>query len=294
MKPFEHFQPNSLKEAIKVLSIKVKDTKVIAGGTDLLNAMRDGETGFKCLVDLKGIKELDYIKYKAKEGLRIGALTRIRDIETSSEIRKKYPLLSEAAHTIGSVQIRNMATIGGNLCNAAPSADMAPALIALGAKGKVQGAKGKRTIPIEDFFVGPGETQLKKGEILTEIVVPNLAKDTCGVYIKHGLRKAMDIAIVSVCVLITRGNGKLKGAKIVLGAVAPTPLRAKNAEKILLDGNLNEDSIKEAAEEAAKACLPISDIRGSEWYRREIVKVLVRRGIRKCLEVQKSEIKNQN
>ena len=283
MRTFEHFQPSNLKEAIKILSAKGKKTRIIAGGTDLLNAMRDGEESPACIVDLKGLKGLDYIEYKEKGGLRIGSLTKLASIERSSMLKKKYPVLCQAAHSIGSVQIRNMATIGGNLCNAAPSADMAPALIALGAKCRVQGAKGKRTIPIEDFFAGPGKTQLKKGEILTEVIVPNLDGKVCGVYIKHGLRKAMDIAIAGVCVLVTKERGKLKSVKITLGAVAPTPIRARNAEKILLDGDLSEDSIKEATEEAARACLPISDIRSSDWYRREIVKVLVRRGIEMCI-----------
>ncbi|OGL41642.1 MAG: hypothetical protein A2042_03705 [Candidatus Schekmanbacteria bacterium GWA2_38_11] len=284
MRAFEHFQPSNLKEAIKILSTKDKEARVIAGGTDLLNAMRDGEESPECIVDLKGLKGLDYIKYKEKEGLRIGSLTKLGSIEKSSIVKKKYPVLCQAAHSIGSVQIRNMATIGGNLCNAAPSADMAPALIALEAECKVQGAKGKRTISLEDFFAGPGETVLKKGEILTEIIVPKLAGKCFGVYIKHGLRKAMDIAIAGVCVIITKERGKLKGVRIALGAVAPTPIRAKNAEKILLDGSVSEDAITEAAEEAAKACFPISDVRSSEWYRREIVKVLVRRGLRECLE----------
>ena len=282
MRTFEHFKPSNLKEAIKLLSAKGTKTRIIAGGTDLLNAMRDGEESPDCIIDMKGVKELDYIEYKEKMGLRIGSLTKLASIERSSIAKKKYPVLCEAAHSIGSVQIRNMATIGGNLCNAAPSADMAPALIALGAKGRVQGTKGKRIIPLEEFFKGPGKTALNKGEILTEIIVPKLAGKTSGVYIKHGLRKAMDIAIAGVCVLVTRERGKLKDVKISLGSVAPTPIRAKNAEKILLDGDLSEDSIKEASEEAAKACSPISDIRSSEWYRREIVKVLVRRGIEMC------------
>lgn len=284
MKSFEHCQPKSLKEAVSILSRKGKNACVIAGGTDLINAIRNREICPELVVDLKNIKGLDFIEHKSKTGLRIGALAKIRDIETSKIVKKKFPLLSEAAHTLGSVQVRNIATAGGNLCNAAPSADMAPALIALGARVKVQGSSGKRIIPLENFFVGPGKTALKKGEILTEIIVPDIPKNSKVVYIKHGLRKAMDIAIAGVCILVSKGNGKLKDARIVLGAVAPTPIRAKSAEKILLDGELNEELITKTAEEASRECKPINDVRGSEWYRMEVVRVLVARGIRMCIQ----------
>ena len=284
MKSFEHIQPKSLKEAINILSAKGKKACVIAGGTDLINAIREGEISPELIVDLKDIKELDFIEHKSKTGLRIGALAKIRDIETSKIVKKKFPVLSDAAHTLGSVQVRNIATAGGNLCNAAPSADMVPALIALSSKVKIQSSKGKKVIPVEDFFIGPGKTVLKKGEILTEIIIPDIPKNSKVVYIKHGLRKAMDIAIAGVCVFTVRGNGKLKDAKIVLGAVAPTPIRAKKAEKMLISRELDEDLITKTAEEASKECKPINDIRGSEWYRREIVKVLVARGIRMCLQ----------
>jgi carbon-monoxide dehydrogenase medium subunit len=180
-----------------------------------------------------------------------------------------------------------MATIGGNLCNAAPSAETAPPLIVLGAEVKIMGADGEMTVPIENFFTGPGQTVLKPDEILVEIQVPNLAPRSGGAYIKRTIRKAMDLAIISVAVIATIDGDVLSDMKIALGAVAPTPIRAKRAEEILKGNRISDDLLQKAGQIASDECSPIDDIRSSAKYRCEMVKVLVIRAVKEAMEQTK-------
>jgi len=279
LREFEYFEPSTLSEAISLLEQYNGTAKILSGGTDLLVAMKEKGLTPGYLINIKCIPDLAYIKYD-EEGLRIGALTTIREIEKSNLIKEKFSILAQAAGVLGSVQVRNRATLGGNLCNAAPSAEMAPALLVLDAQVKIIGRNGERVLPLEKFFVGPGLTVLEK-EILTEIRVPPTSSHTKGVYIKHSPRRAMDIAVVGVAVAATldENKTKFKNVKIALGAVAPTPIRAFEAEKVLEGKKIGNDLIEKASQVAQGETRPISDVRGSDWYRKEMVKVLVRRAL---------------
>lgn len=281
---FEYLAPQTVAEACSLLSKYGRTAKVIAGGTDLLVKMKERELAPQYVVGLKGITDLDYIDYDDVDGLRIGALTSNDSIAGSMVIRERFGLLSEAAAKIGTPQIRNMGTIGGNLCNAAPSADTAPPLIALGARVKLVSPRGERVVPLEEFFTGPGETVLQTDELLTEIQVPRQIPGTRGVYLKLFPRGAVDIAAVGVAVLLILGkDGTCSDARMVLGAVAPTPVRATRAEAVIKGKPDKNEVIEKAAETASEEAHPISDVRCSAGYRREMVKVLTRRALVQCL-----------
>ena len=278
----EYVTPKTIEEA-RSLVLKYKgEAKIIAGGTDLVVQMKHQEVLPKHIINIRGISGQDYIIRDEKEGLRIGALATIRSIEVSPVVREKFNILARAASMLGTWQVRNRATIAGNLCNAAPSAETAPPLIVLGAKAKIMGADGQRTVPIENFFIGPGQTILKPGEILTEIQVPNLLPRSGGIYIKHTLRKALDLAIVGVAVIVTMDGDTLSDVKIALGAVAPTPVRAPRAEDVLRGNQIDDDLLQKAAQTAFNQCSPIDDIRSSAEYRCKMIKVLVPRAIKQA------------
>ena len=278
---FDYLEPATIEEAITLLAKYDGKAKVIAGGTDLLVQIRGKAIRPQYVVDIAGISGLDYINYDEKRGLRIGALTTIRALETSPEIHQRYPVISQAASQLGSVAIRNVGTLGGNLCNAAPSAETAPALIGLSARVRIVGSDGERVVPLEEFFTGPGSTVLKQGELLVEIQVPVLLPGTRGVYLKHGIRGTVDLAIVGVAVIIIpeAESEVCRDIKIVLGAVASTPVRARNAEEVLRGKKIDEALINQSAQEASEEAHPISDVRASAEYRREMVKVFTRRAI---------------
>jgi len=267
-----------LQEAISLMEKYGEEAKILSGGTDLFVAMKEQRLSPKYLVDIKNIPDLEYIIYDEKEGLRIGALTTIRQIETSLLIRERFLPLAQAAKVLGSVQVRNRATIGGNLCNAAPSAETAPTLLVLNTNVKVAGSKGERTLPLEQFFLGPGLTVLQN-EILTEIMVPSLSANIRGVYLKIGRRRAVDLALVGVAVAVAMDGNKWKDVRIALGAVAPTPIRARRAEKLLEGKRTDAALMQEAGQIASEEASPISDVRASAWYRKELVKVLVQRAL---------------
>ncbi len=280
----EYLEPKTIQEACSLLSQHKEKARVIAGGTDLLPMMKRREVVPQYLIGLKNIPDLDYVRYSESDGLRFGALATLHAIETSPIIKEKFNALFQAAYSMASAQIRNRGTVGGNLCSAIPSADTAPALIALGARLKLISPRGERTIPVEEFFTGVRETALGEGELLVEVQVPNLPPHSGGVYLKHTLRRAMDLAIVGVAVVITSENGACKDVKIALGAVAPTPIRASKAEKVLKGKVLEDSLVEQAAKEAAGEARPISDIRSSLEYRREMVEVLTRRAVKQAWE----------
>jgi len=276
MKPFQYLDPANTSEAILLLAKYKEEAKVIAGGTDLVVQMRKRAVRPKYIVDINGIPGLDYIRYDAKEGLTIGALTTIRAFEKSAELWQRYPLISLAASKLGSVAIRNVATVGGNLCNAMPIADTAQALLALSAKAKIIGPEGERIIPLEDFFIGLGKNSLRTGELLVEIQVPVPLPNTRGLYLKHLTRGSIDLAIVNVTVVITfEPEDKVcKDIKIVLGSVAPTPIRARKAEEIMRGKRVNETLILRTAQEASEEANPRpGSIRASIEYKKEMVKL---------------------
>jgi len=279
---FQYLEPATIEEAVSLLTKYNGRAKVIAGGTDLLVQMRQKVIRPDYVVDIINIPGLDYINYDEEKGLRIGALTTIRSLEKSAELRQRYPVISQAASQLGSVAIRNMGTLGGNLCNAAPSAETAPALIGLSAKAKIVGPDGERVVPLEDFFIGPGTTVLKTAELLVEIQAPVLPPHTKGVYLKHAIRGTIDLAIVGVAIIATlEPETKVcEDIKVVLGAVAPTPMRTKKTEELITGKRIDDTLINESAESASTEARPISDVRASAWYRTEMVKALTRQALR--------------
>jgi aerobic carbon-monoxide dehydrogenase medium subunit len=280
---FEYLEPRTIKEAVSLLSRYQDKAKVIAGGTDLLNQIRLKMVRPEYIVDISYIAGLDYIKYDSKGGLSLGALVTIRDLEMSAEVQRHHAVISQAASVIGSTAIRNVGTIGGNLCNASPCAETAPSLIGLDAKVKLVGPNGRRTIPLEKFFTGPGQTVLQPGELVIEIKVPPMRRNSKGAYLKHTTRGTVNPAIVGVAAIAAMDGKRCKEIKVVLGAVAPTPIRAIKAEEIVRGQEVDDALIERAAEAASDESSTISDVRASAQYRNEMVKVFTRYALRKVI-----------
>lgn len=290
MRAFEYFKPCDVKEACSLLYKYGAEAKALAGGTDLLIKIKRGFITPAVVVDLTGLEDLKYIRLD--DGwIRIGALTLLREVATSVLLKERAGLLVTAAGLIGSRQIRNMATIGGNLCNAAPSADTAAPLLALEARVRIVGVEGAREVPLADFFLGPGQTCLAPGEILTEVAFPEPEPFTRSVYLKYTRREAMDIALVGVAAVLQFGEAEkvLQTARLALAAVAPTPIRVPSAEQVLSGLPLNHGAqevsaaVKKAAVLAQESVRPITDVRASAEYRRYLVGVLVERAIRRLV-----------
>jgi CO/xanthine dehydrogenase FAD-binding subunit len=279
--PLEMYQPMSLREASRLLKDKGPGGRFLAGGTDLVIAIKEKGLIPKYVVDLKKIPGLAGIRENPDGSIGIGALTTMREVETSPLITGKYPFLAQSAAEVGSIQIRNRATVGGNMANATPSADVAPSLIALDATARLVSATGERTVPLEDFFRGPSQTVMNSDEILTEITIPKTGPRLVGEYIKFSPRDMMDLAYVGIAVVYTIGERekRCQGVRIVLGAVAPTPIRARKAEAILEGQTLTEALAATAGEAAAKESKPISDVRSSADYRRAMVSAMTKRAI---------------
>lgn len=253
----------------------------LAGGTDLVIQMKESATRFPyptSLVNLLRVPDLQGIRFDPEEGLRIGAAATMTDLAQSGEVRGHYAALAEGAAIVGSIQTMNMATIGGNICNAAPSADTAPPLLAFDAAVEIAGPEGRRSVPLDEFFTGPGETAVGRSELLVEIRLPPPRPRSGSAYSRHTPRKQMDIAAVGVAAAITLGeDGTIEDAHIALGAVAPTPMRARQTEASLTGQAPSSDMFAHAGETAAGECSPISDVRGSAEFRRHLVRVMTGR-----------------
>jgi len=280
---FQYIAPKTIKETTTLLMEYRQAAKIIAGGTDLLLQLQNRSVQAEFVLDIQNLTELDYIKFEEHTGLRIGSNTTLRTLEKSASLRQKYPAISQSARHIASVAIRNVATLGGNLCNASPSADMAPALICLSAGLKVVSAEGERMVPIEDFFIGPGKTALKPGELMTEVQLPPPPESSACTYLKHTTRGSVDLAMVGVAVMVRLDGSNCQDIRIGLGAVAPTPMRAKMAEAAIKGKHINAACIEQAAAVAADESRPISDVRASKAYRKAMVQVLTRRAIQETL-----------
>jgi carbon-monoxide dehydrogenase medium subunit len=283
LKSFQYHVPNSLEEACSILFNAGDKGKLLAGGTDLLAKIKQKMVEPEHLISLREIRNLRYIQEDGRT-IRIGALTVLQEIADSDVVRRKIPILAEAASQVGSVQVRNRGTLCGNICNASPAADTVPPLICLDARIRIKTLDNERDIEIENFFLGPGKVDLHPGELVTEIVVPVPEGNARGVYLKLGRRKAMDISIVGVAGFGLFRNGSCKVIRLALGSVAPTPIRAKRAENLLKNEPVNSNRISLAANEAASECQPISDVRGSSNYRRQMVKVLIERAIKDMIK----------
>jgi len=285
MRDFKYIEPSSLEEVVTFMLKHPEEARILAGGTDLLVKMKRFLISPRYLVNLKTVRGLDQIDLDGRGCLRIGALAKIADVYRSPLVRQGWEPIALTAGKMASAQVRNVATVGGNLCNASPSADFAPIMICVGAEVKLVGINGTRIVLLEDFFTGPGQTVMELGELMTEILIPPLPARSAAAYIKQGVRKAMDIAVVGAAVnLGLAQDGRLcERARIVLGAVAPRPMRARAAEKVL-EGNVVDSSVvRLAGQTAVEESRPITDVRGSQYYRRKIVGVSVERAITQAL-----------
>jgi len=275
---YDYLKPTTLDEAISHFMSHGERAKYIGGGTDVMIKIKEGKISPQYLVSLRHVKGLGHITYKDDE-LRIGTMVTHRMLETSPLIKTKFPILIDAVSNIGSVQIRNVGTIGGNIVNAVPSADGSIPLIALGAQIRIVGPKGERTMALEDLFIGPGQTLLEPGEILLEIIVPKLLPHTGAAYAKHTRRAAMELPLLGVAVMVSLEDDMktCMEARIGLGVLAPTPIRARNAEEILKGKLVDDALLRESGKIAAEECKARDSIRGEAWYRKDVVEVLVRR-----------------
>jgi probable selenate reductase FAD-binding subunit len=276
---FRFFSPNSVEEAIRLLD--QEGAVPIAGGTDLIVLMQEKRVTPQALIDLSSL-DLGYIR-KNENHIHIGALTTFADILENDMVRRTIPVLAQAASQIGSVQTRNMATLGGNLCSAVPSADSAPALLVLDASVRLTGKNGARSLPLKDFFVGPRKTILNPGELLLEVVIPFPAINSGSHFAKLGRRKSLSLAVVNAASMLRIDpESRIEDARIALGAVAPTPVRAENAENLLRGKVLDEPLLEEAISLVDKDISPIDDFRASAAYRSQVSRVLAKRTLREA------------
>lgn len=273
------FVPAALDEALAFLREHAGAALPIAGGTDILIDTRVGRASPDWLVDLSPLAAAAGVGIDGDE-LHLGALTRIRAIELDAELARRAAALVEAARVLGSVQIRTMATVGGNLCHATPSAEMPPALLVYGARAEIAGPDGVRSIPLADLFAGPGRTTLAADELLTglRLRAPAIGAGSC--YLRQTVRWSMDLAGVGVAAALEVADGAVTRAAVALGAVAPVPLLVPGAAQAIVGSELTAASADAAGAAAAAACSPITDARGTQQYRRDVVAVLVQRALR--------------
>ncbi len=287
MKKFTYLVPKTLDEAVSLRQSHGYGAMYVAGGTDVMVKVKSGKIAPDYLISLKHITGLTQLQVNPDTGeLHIGAFVTHRTLEKSSVIRLEYPIIHDAVQHIGSPQVRNVATIGGNLVNAVPSADGAIPLIALDARVNICGATGERNVDLIHFFEGPGQTVLGPEEILTEIIVPKQPARTGAAYQKFGRRAAMELPLIGVGVLLSleEGSNRCMKARVALGVAAPTPIRTLGAEQYLVGKEITEETLSEAGKLAAEESRVRDSIRGSAWYRRDMVAVFVRRMGMRCLE----------
>jgi CO/xanthine dehydrogenase FAD-binding subunit len=287
---FEYVSCKTLEEACSLLLKHEGESAVLAGGTDLLVKMKHRKLLPRYLVNIKRIPDLGDIRYDDLQGVRIGALTTIQTIRNSALIMKKFSVLNQASGILGTPHVRNLATLGGNICNASPASECAPPLLTLEARARIVGTSGERTVPLEELFVGPSQNALRSGEILTEIQIPSLPPRAVGVHLKHSTRR-VDVAIANVSVVIMIEGNTCQDIRIALGAVGPVPFRGKKTEAVLRGQRLDKgfDALLEhAAQQASDESFPIDDIRGPAAYRKQVVKSLVRQGIERAIAQARS------
>lgn len=284
---FKYVAPSNWDEALELLQDH-QGAKLLAGGTDLMVAINKGKESPDYLIDLKQLEMLNDDVILQNGGLQIEALATIDTIARSALVRDNASILAQAAGLLGSWQVRNIATLGGNLCNASPAADLAPALLVLEALAEIQEPDGTKCVPICDFFTGPGGTVLGEAGILRRVKIPPLPTGVFSYYSKFTIRKSMDLPLVGVAVLMQVNEGVCQKARVALGAVAPTPMRAYSTEAVLNGNKLTEELLNVAAETAANECSPLSDIRASADYRREMIKIYTRRTLSMAIKKMNS------
>ena len=274
MKEFEYLKPDSIKKTISILSQYGERAQILNGGTDLIVEMRDKIIQPEYLVDIKAILQLNRITYSEQDGLDIGAAVTLNEISDSKVVQKNYPILVKACKTVGSYQVRNRATLVGNICNASPAADTAPSLLVLEAKVNITGPTGEKAVPINRFFTDVKKNVLRKGEFVTSVTIPTIEDKWTGVYLKQARKKEVDLATIGVAVLCVRDE-----VRIALGAAAPIPLRAFKTEELLKGKIIDEPLLEKVGKSILTEVSPISDIRSSQQYREDIIEVLVKRAI---------------
>ena len=278
MPRFDYLEPHSLDEALQMLADGGDKMRLVAGSTDFLVRWRTGAWRPEAVVCMQHVPGLDYIRWNPNDGLAIGAMATVQDVEQNDEVRRRYPALAAGATAFAGVQVRNLATVAGNVCNASPAGDTIPALLAYNAQCFIVSSVGQRWLPLDELFLGPGQTALNPGEILTELRLPAPAPCTGGLYIKHSPRGAMDISAVGVAAVASLADdGACAAVRIALGSVAPTPMRSYGAEGRLVGQPPAAANIAEAARLSAQSCSPIADVRSGAEYRRDMVRVLTER-----------------
>jgi aerobic carbon-monoxide dehydrogenase medium subunit len=281
VKQFSFHKPETVDKAVSLLRRYGENGALLAGGTDLMVEMKRNLRNPAHVVDIKGIRELGEIITNADGSLLIGAIVTLQSLTDSKSLKMGWNLLAQAASRVGSVQVRNRATLGGNICHASPSGDTLPALLCLDARMKLFGPQGEREIPAAEFFLGAGQVALGTAEFLTGIILPKISSGLCGVYKKFSLRRMMDLALVGVAVLgeLDSTGNTFRDIRIGLGAVAPTPIRAKKAEKAFIGIQMTAKRLEEISRLAVEEASPISDIRGADWYRKEMILHVTREAV---------------
>lgn len=278
---FEYLTAETSQEVFKLLQEKGPDIKLMMGGTDLFIQMRDRNSGPGTLLDIKGLPGLQEIRFDKKTGLRLGAAVKLNQLSADLDVQRDYPVLCQAADTVGNYQLRNRATLGGNICNASPSADLAPALLVYEAEVILAGPGGERTLPISEFWIGPGKTALKGDEYLQAIQFPLPPDGAAGQYIKLGRSKMGDLAVVGVGLLGYPDPEIPAGIRFRIGinSTAPTPYRVPAVEDFLAQNPLSEDLFKQGAEQAMEISAPIEDVRATALYQKKMVRNLTFKGL---------------
>lgn len=309
MKGYEYHKPQTIKEAIGLME-GLENAKYISGGTDVMVLVKQGKLAPTNLVSLRNVGELLYLDFQ--NGVKMGARVTHTAIANNEFVRKRYSALADGAGVVGSKQIRNVATIGGNICNAAPSADTAGPLLVLDAKVVIVGKSGERQVPVDDFILGPNKVALEKSELVTGFVMPAFGDNTGSAYIKHARRLAMDLPVLGIAAraAIKVGGSEarckdafgaaddvtgiidcleaeglvLEDVRIAMSVVAPRPMRAKKAEEAAKGKTISEKLLEEIGEIAASESRPRDSMRGEAWYRREMVKVLTKRALLRSID----------
>ena len=287
---FNYVAAKNLKEASELASAQNGKCILMAGGTDVILLLKENALkGIETVVDLKDIEGLDKIEFVKGEGLHIGSLSKLFAIQSSPVVQENIPAVADAAHYVASPQIRRKGTMAGNICNASPSADTASILVAMNAKVRTFSKNGEREIAMGDFFTGVKRTSLDKaaGEIVTEIVIPELKPGEGSAYFKHAVRKAMDLAIIGVAAWVKMDGKKVADCRIAMAGVGITPLRAPKAEQVLIGQELTDELLEKAGETASTECHPISDVRASAEYRVDMIRVYTKRAVQKAIETLK-------
>jgi len=280
MKSFAYHKPRNIDDAIKLLETFGNDARILAGGTDLLVRIKNRQVTPKVVVDLKGVASLNIGIVREKDAFRIGALTLMASLDADLQINTYFPALAEAAASVGSVQIRNRATLGGNLCNASPAADTAPALLIYDASVKVVGSKSTRVIPLADFILGPGKTALKAGEIVEAILIPIPQDGQAASFDRLTRRRGVDLATINVCCQIFKSGL----TRFAIGAAAPVPFIVEDTSHKLTDPSVKESEKSVLIQKLMEKASPITDVRASQEYRQAMLSVLGKRTLKKSLE----------